>query len=89
MSEYIRVQGYITEVKFNKDELEIFLVLDVDGERKTVAIKSEQLIQFPTDRATKQDIMLKYYDAWKVRQDKGLPVNLELTEEQMAGGQDA
>jgi len=82
---YTQVKGMISEVKFNKDELEIFLSLDVNGERKTVVIKAEQLIKFETDRNTLQSLMLQYYDAWVERKNKGLPVNLELTNSQSDG----
>lgn len=82
---YEKVKGTIEEVKFNKDDLEIFLALDVDGERKTVVIKSDQLIQFETDRITKQNLMLKFYNAWKERQKNNLPVYLELTNSQLMG----
>jgi len=84
-ADYIEVSGYISEVKFDKDQNKIFLALDVDGERKTVEITSEQLIQFDTDLQTKQSIMLKYFEAWNVRKNKGLPVKLQLTEAQMLG----
>ena len=83
--DYIEVSGYISEVKFDKDQNKIFLALDIDGERKTVEITSEQLIQFDADLQTKQSIMLKYFEAWNVRKDRGLPVRLQLTESQMRG----
>jgi hypothetical protein len=76
------VSGTISEVKFNKDDLEIFIVLDVHGERKTVVITREQLIKFDTDRTTSQSIMLKYYEAWVQRKGKGLPVTLEINAEE-------
>lgn len=82
---YIQVTGNIVEVKLDKDQNKIFVVLDINGERKTVEISSEQLIQFQTSQETKQSIMLKYYKAWKARQEKGLPVNLQLTEQQLRG----
>jgi len=71
------IVGAILDVKLNKDDLEIFLVVDANGERKTRVIKSEQLIHFDTDRVTKQNIMLQYYNAFKERQKKGLNVRLE------------
>jgi hypothetical protein len=82
---YIKVTGNIIEVKFDINQCKIFLSLDIKGEKKTVEISAEQLIQFPTDQSTKQSIMLKYYNAWKARQEKGLPVNLQLTEKQLKG----
>ena len=84
-SEYVQVSGLITEVKFNIEDLEIFLALDVDGKRRTVVIKPEQLIHFETDRLTKQDLMLKFYNAWLERQKKELPVNLEIKKSQLNG----
>lgn len=85
---YIQVKGNIVEVKLDKDQNKIFVALEIDGERKTVEISSEQLIQFPASQETKQSIMLKYYRAWKARQEKGLPVNLQLTEQQLKGKTD-
>lgn len=83
--DYVKVTANIIEVKFDINQCKIFLSLDINGEKKTVEISPEQLIQFQTDQSTKQSIMLKYYNAWKARQEKGLPVNLQLTEKQLRG----
>ncbi|MFW5890600.1 MAG: hypothetical protein ACOCUI_00095 [bacterium] len=82
-NEYIKVKGNIVEVKLQKETGKIYIALDVDGIRKTVEITTDQIIKFDADLETKQSLMLKYYEAWKVRQEKGLPVYLELTQEQM------
>lgn len=86
--EYMEIEGYISEVKFQKETNKIFLALDVNGERKTVEITSDQLIRFNVDPSTKSSIMLKFYEAWKVRKEKGLPVKLQLTKAQMNGEAD-
>jgi len=82
---YIQVKANISEVKYDKEQNRIFLALDIDGQRKTVEISQDQLIKFAVDQEMKRSIMLKYYDAWKYRKEKGLSIILELTEEQLNG----
>ena len=81
-NELIKVQAKVVDARYDLMSNSVLVSLDINGVRRGIEIKEENVIQFEIDRVKAREIMQEYAQAWKRRV---LPVMLELTEKQLSG----
>jgi hypothetical protein len=78
----VKVQAKVMDVHHDLMSNSVLVSLDINGIRRAIEIRQEQVIKFETTQTKSNEIMREYANAWKNRK---LPVQLELTEEQLTG----
>ena len=78
----IKVQAKVVDAHYDLMSNCVLVSLDINGARRAIEIKEDNIIKFELDKIKAREIMQEYAKAWKSRT---LPVLLELTEEQLSG----